>query len=253
MRKLLLSIENLVLLGMGLYMILLTRGDEYAFFLNPKFRWLTLSAGLGLVVLAVASLIRRTDRTDLLRTAAFVVMGGLIFLSGTNLSGKETANPLNSLEDDSGQESHMTWKGIPYLKLNTAELVYLLMGKPDEIMDQPIVLRGVLKKSPSLDALGRFALLRVNMVCCVADSMTMGVMVTGDETANIGDGRWVSVYGRMQGLAEPYRITERITLDGIFSTVIHEKAVLVADAVETTGRPRFPYLYELPGDERFDY
>jgi len=253
LRKLLLSIENLVLLGMGLYMILLTRGDDYALFLNPKFRWLTLSAGAGLTVLAVASLIRRTDRTDLLRTAAFVAMGGLIFLSGTNLSGKETSDPFTLLEEDLGEGSHVNREGVSYLKLNTAELVYLLMGKPDEIMDQPIVLRGVLKKSPSLDAQGRFVLLRVNMVCCVADSMAMGVMVTGDEGANIGDGRWVRVYGRMQGLVEPYRITERITVDGIPSTVIHEKAVLVADAVEPLGRPRYPYLYELPGDERFDY
>jgi uncharacterized repeat protein (TIGR03943 family) len=253
LRKLLLSIENLVLLGMGIYMILLTRGDEYALFLNPKFRWLTLSAGAGLTVLAVASLIRRSDRTDLLRTAAFVAMGGLIFLSGTDPLGKERDDPIALLEEDSEKESHMTREGVPYLKLNTAELVYLLMGKPDEIMDQPIALRGVLKKSPSLDSQGRFALLRVNMVCCVADSMAMGVMVTGDETANIKDGRWVRVFGRVQGLAEPYRIKERITVDGIPSTVIHEKAVLVADAVETTGRPRFPYLYEFPGDERFDY
>ena len=49
------------------------------------------------------------------------------------------------------------------------------------------------------------------------------------------------------------RITVAIFLDGIPSTVIHEKALLVADAVEPAGRPRYPYLYELPGDERFDY
>ncbi|MFO7461329.1 MAG: hypothetical protein R6X07_11965 [Desulfatiglandales bacterium] len=253
MKKLLLSLENVVLLGMGLYMILLTRSDEYTLFLNPKFRWLTLSAGAGLVVLAVASLLRRTDRADLFRTAAFAVMGGLIFLSGTNLLGKETSDPYSSADEDSGQESHMTRDGISYLKLNTAELVYLLMGKPDEIMDQPIVIRGVLKKSASMDLQGRFALLRVNMVCCVADAMAMGVMVTQDEPVSIGDGRWVKVYGRMKGLTEAVRISERITVDGIPSTVIHEKAVLLADAVEPVSRPRAPYLYELPGEERFDY
>jgi hypothetical protein len=253
LRKLPLSIENVVLLGMGLYMILLTRGDDYALFLNPKFRWLTLSAGAGLAVLAVASLVRRTDKTDLLRTAAFVVMGGLIFLSGTNLSGKQTTDPLSLEEEDLGEESHMIREGIPYLKLNTAKLYYLLLEKPEEIMGVPVALRGVLKKSPFLDAQGRFALLRVNMVCCVADSMSMGVMVTGNESAAIRDGRWVMVFGRMKGLVEPVRIKERISVDGIPSTVIHENAILVADAVEPTNRPRFPYLYVLPGDNRFDY
>ena len=38
------------------------------------------------------------------------------------------------------------------------------------------------------------------------------------------------------------RITVAIFLDGIPSTVIHEKALLVADAVEPAGRPRYPYL-----------
>lgn len=253
MRKLFLSIENVVLLGMGLYMIFLTRGDNYALFLNPKFRWLTLGAGAFLVILAVVSLLRRADRIDLLRTAAFVVMGGLIFLSGTNPLGKETGDPLGSADEDSGQESHMTREGISYLKLNTAELVYMLLESPDEILDAPIVLRGILKRSASLDSHGRFALLRVNMICCVADAMAMGVMVTSNEPVETGDSRWVRVYGRMKGLPEPFQIKERITVDGIPSTVIHEKAVLVADAVEPVGRPRYPYLYEFPGDERFDY
>jgi len=238
---------------MGLYMILLVRGDDYALFLNPKFRWLTLSAGAGLAVLALVSLFRRTDGIDFSRTAAFVVMGGLFFLSGTDFSGKESADPFNLAEEELGEGSHVDRDGLLYLKLNTATLYYLLLEKPEEIMDVPVVLRGVLKKTPLLDARGRSALLRVNMVCCIADAMAMGVMVTGDESANIGDGRWVRVYGKMKALEDPVRIRERITVDGIPSTVIHENAVLVADALEPTGRPRFPYLYVLPGDDRFDY
>lgn len=157
------------------------------------------------------------------------------------------------LEEDLGEGSHVNRDGISYLKLNTAELVYLLMGKPHEIIDQPIVLRGILKKSPWLDSQGRFALLRVNMICCVADSMSMGVMAAGEDAAKTGDGRWVRVFGRMKDLDEPVRIRERITVDGIPSTVIYGNAVLAADAVEPISRPRFPYLYEFPGDDRFDY
>ena len=72
--------------------------------------------------------------------------------------------------------------------------------------------------------------------------------MAGYDGANIEDGWWVRVFGSMKELAEAARVPEPIILNGIASTVIHEKAMLVADAVEASGRPRYPYLYELPGD-----
>lgn len=253
MRKLLPFIENVVLLGMGLYMMLLTRGDDYALFLNPKFRWLTAGAGAVLALLAALSLLRRSGGRDLLRTAAFVVMAGLILCAGSNLPGRSMADSPAHGEDDAGKESHLVLGELPYLKLNTAELVYLLQDRPDEILGEPIVLRGVAKRSPSLDAQGRFALLRVNMICCVADSMSMGMMVSPIDLAEIKDGRWVRVFGTVKSLERAEKIEERITLDGLPSTLIYDKALLAARAVEQVSRPRFPYLFEFPGDDHFDY
>ncbi|MCK7512218.1 MAG: hypothetical protein MZV70_54695 [Desulfobacterales bacterium] len=45
--------------------------------------------------------------------------------------------------------------------------------------DQRYVTRGVVKRSAQMDRLGRFALLRGNMVCCLADAIAMGMMVSG--------------------------------------------------------------------------
>ena len=41
-------------------------------------------------------------------------------------------------------------------------------------LDQDFAVRGIVARSPELDALGYFALLRVNFVCCAADAMAMG-------------------------------------------------------------------------------
>ena len=59
----------------------------------------------------------------------------------------------------------------------------------------------------------------------------------------MGQGFW-----QYEDLPEAARFPERIIPDGIPSTVVYEKAVLVADAMGSAGMPRYPYLYELLGD-----
>ena len=54
MKRLVNLLESVVLFGIGLYMILLALGDAYTLFLNPRYRWLTGTAGVGLCIMAAA-------------------------------------------------------------------------------------------------------------------------------------------------------------------------------------------------------
>ncbi|MCK7512529.1 MAG: hypothetical protein MZV70_56505 [Desulfobacterales bacterium] len=69
--------------------------------------------------------------------------------------------------------------------------------------DQGYVTRGIVGAAPSWTVSGRFALLRGNMVCCLADAIAMGMMVAADGLPALRDGDWVVVFGRVRLLPDP--------------------------------------------------
>ena len=181
--------------------------------------------------------------------ALFVV---LLFFCGGILFAAEQNSGLRQ-EQDQEADPTIRFNGKSYLKINTAELFYLLREGNPEKKGQAFVVRGIVKKSPELDRMRRFALLRVNMVCCIADAMAMGVMVSHPNPGELSDGEWVRVFGKMEFLPSTQALKVLPTLDTIRDTMIYDKAVLRPDRVEKTSPPEAPYMFELPGDTEYHY
>ena len=193
----------------------------------------------------IASFRSLSFKLNVVRTVAFALPAVLLLFYGGIPFAAEDENP--------GLPPSILFNGKSYLKINTAELFYLLRKGNSEKMNEAFVVRGIVKKSPELERMGRFALLRVNMVCCIADAMAMGVTVSHPNLGELSDGEWVRVFGKMKPLPLEQKLTEPPTLDTIPYTMIYDKAVLRADAVEKISRPEAPYMFELPSDTEYHY
>lgn len=176
----------------------------------------------------------------------------VLFQAGFAFAAEPTK--LGSQQNESqSSESTIFFNGRSYLKVNTAELFYLLQKGTSENIKEGFVVRGIVKRTPELEGMGRFALLRVNMVCCIGDAMAMGVMVSTPDIDHLPDGEWVRVFGRVEPLPSELKLKEPPTLDKIPYTMVFAKAVLVADTVEKASPPEAPYMFEIPGDTEYHY
>jgi uncharacterized membrane protein YcgQ (UPF0703/DUF1980 family) len=101
-----------------------------------------------------------------------------------------------------------------------------------------------------LNRIGKFALLRGNMVCCLADAIAMGMMVSTEGFPVLRDGDWLVVFGRVQLLPEAFPINDLGGAGEVPFSMVYDKAFLVAEAIEKMERPRFPYVFELPPSAR---
>ena len=192
------------------------------------------------------------SRRKVAGTGTFTLFVVVLFFCGGVLSAAGQNSGLQQGQDQNADPT-IFFNGKSYLKINTAELFYLLRKGDPEKKGEAFVVRGIVKKSPELDRIGRFALLRVNMVCCISDAMSMGVTVSHPNLDQLTDGEWVRVFGRMEFLPSAQELKVLPTLDTIPYTMIYDKAVLVADAVEKTSPPEAPYMFELPGDTEYHY
>jgi hypothetical protein len=246
-RRLLLAVDGAILLGLGAYMLLLSSADAYSGLLNPKFRALTAAAAAGLCTAAAAFLIRPTGGPDGLRTLGFAVLGALVWV-GTGGSGPASSPGLTLRPPESrpAPAPHLSRDGRLFLKSNPVRLFFLMQTEDGLKPGERFATRGVVRRSAQLDRSGRFAVMRVNMVCCLADAVAMGVMVEAGGLPPVADGEWVAVFGRMRRLPEPEPVADAARPGGTAWALIGDRAVLVAEALERIDPPRFPYVFEQP-------
>jgi len=245
MKRLLLGLDGVFVLGLGLYMLFLSQAEAYTAFMNPKFRLLTAAAAVGLCIVGAAFLFRPDGGTDMLRTLCFGVLGMLILHAGTGVVSSSAVFTNTPPEAQANPDLHVARNGDIYLKSNPARL-FLLLQAGAAPPDQRYVTRGIVKRSAQLDGLGRFALLRGNMVCCLADAIAMGVMVAADGGREFQDGDWVMAFGRAQATPAPQPVTDMRGAGEVPFAMVYDRAVFVAEALERIDRPRFPYVFELP-------
>lgn len=247
MKRVLLTLDGVFVLGLGFYMLLLSRTEAYAAFMNPRFRPLTAAAAVGFLIVGAAFLVRPAGGTNIPRTLCFAMLGLLALIAGAgNLKGSAgfTAKPPPEVRAD--PDPCMVRNGDRYLKSNPARLFLIVQADPAARSDQRYVTRGIVKRSAQLDRLGKFALLRGNMVCCLADAIAMGVMVAGEGIPPLRDGDWVVVFGRLQPLPEAALITDLGGTGEVPFSMVQDRAFLTAEAIQKMERPRFPYVFELP-------
>jgi hypothetical protein len=247
MKRALLALDGVFVLGLGLYMLLLSRAEAYVAFLNPRFRPFTAAAAVGFLIVGAAFLVRPAGGTNIRRTLCFAMLGMLALNAGAgNLTGSAgfTVKPPPDVRTD--PDPYVVRNGDRYLKSNPARLFLTVQADPAARSDQRYVTRGIVKRSAQLDRLGKFALLRGNMVCCLADAIAMGVMVAGEWIPPLQDGDLIVVFGRLQPLPEAALITDLGSTGEVPFSMVQDRAFLTAEAIEKMERPRFAYVFELP-------
>ena len=85
------------------------------------------------------------------------------------------------------------------------------------------------------------------MVCCLADAVAMGVLVADDGSREVQNGEWVVAFGRVQPLPDPHPLTDLGPTGEVPFSMVYDKALFAAEAVEKTDRPTAsPIVFELP-------
>ena len=246
MKRLMLTLDGLMVVALGLYMLILSRSEAYSLFMNPKFNLLTAVTAVGLGITGMALILSPDGRPNWGRTLSFFILGILILHAGTGSLKSSTGFAAKPPETRVAPEPSVIRNGKAYLKANPARLFFLLKTENLPSVEQAFVTRGIVRRSEELDRLGRFVILRVNMVCCFADAMAMGIIIDVGKSPEPTDGDWVAIFGRIQRLPEPQSIPDGINADDVPFTMVYDKALVVAETVEKIKRPRFQYVFELP-------
>ena len=246
--------ETAILLLLGLFMFALAGGEDYTQFMNPKFRWLTMATGVGLGLVGLHALLTLRRLPEWSRIVLFAVLFLLIGITGLKPSPQEIAAA--RLEPEPGAAvPYVELEGQRYTKITTGELFLLLrQGKagPDKLT-APYVMRGVVKRTPELDKLGLFTLLRGNMICCVADSVAIGFYVQGGDLSGLDDGQWVRVFGRLEPREDGPKLPDAPRMDGIFYSQAYPGAVLAARRIEPVPPAPSPYMFVIDAEEPYGY
>ena len=245
-------IEGLVLQAIGAYAGALVLFGDYWRFLNPKFKWLTGATAAMLLVMGTVALFHPNRRFKISRILIFLlflriftigITGSLSF--GNFMSGF-------SHQEHAGENPRVTLNGLEYVKINLVEL-HLLFEKADSEKTAPrYVVRGMVRHTPELDALGQFALMRVSVFCCLADAVATGLRVRYDRPDEFTDGQWVEVYGTVkrlpQKLPKPHLHTQ-----GMLLTILYDSYLLVPDKILPIGEPQIPFMFDFRTQEPYAY
>lgn len=248
--------DGLCLVLLGGVMAALALSPHYWFFLNPRFKPLTLGCGAGLVLVGLVPLLlpRKSgaNTARLLRLAVFLGFLSLAAFAWEQAAqaptpgafGAEAAGlPTAGLEPEHQPDPVVTRGGVRYTRLNLAEL-YIMVDKGRTDFPEHVALRIQTEREPALAKLGLALATRIAVVCCLADSMQLAFLATGLEGAE--PGQWLEVYGSLQPLdaanAAALKTVEKAA--GPSLKVVNPKFLLAVDRAEPTPPPPFPYLFE---------
>jgi uncharacterized repeat protein (TIGR03943 family) len=244
-------IEGCIVVALGLAMSALVRADNYWLYLHPKFKWLTLTAGIILVLVGTVALLYNR-RPNLSRIVIFLTFSTLASIGYflPNPTSSATSGPPE--EVSSKKESRIVLDGEEYIKINLGELYAISEKGLEEKRAARYVARGIVKRNPELDEIGQFVLLRVFIWCCFADAVAVGFRVQCDQPAEFLDGQWVRVYGQLQDL--PSQLAEpTVQVKGILSKALHKTDGIVATRVEKVEPPPIPFMFEFRKSEPYAY
>lgn len=253
--------DGLCLLCLGGFMAALARSGLYWYFLNPKFGALTLTAGALLAVCGLALLLRpRPGRGGAARLLRQAVLLGFLSLAATawdqaarepepGLLNPAAENTVQTPEPETAADPLPARGGTAYVRLNLAEL-YIMLDKGRTDHPARFALRAQVLRPPALHERGHVLLRRTAVVCCLADSLELGFVAQGRNGAfnAVQDGDWVEVFGHLEALEAKGRdkgLAEAAPKgQGPSLAVTNPNFRILAEAVEHTAPPAFPYLFE---------
>jgi uncharacterized repeat protein (TIGR03943 family) len=244
-------IEGLLLFALGLAMSGLVRSDTYWLYLNPKFKWLTLTTGSILMLLGLMAAIWNR-RPSLSRMIVFLVFGTIAAIGYLMPNPTSPAFSSSLTEPAAEVESRLTFGSQEFIKINLGELYNISESGETNEIGEHYVTRGIVKRSPELDGDGQFAIFRIFMWCCFADAVAVGFRVSYDHPDALTDGQWVKVYGTLRQL--PAELPEpSLSVMGITSKALNPIYEIAPYQVEKIDPPPIPFMFDFRKSEPYAY
>jgi hypothetical protein len=238
-------LEGLIVAVIGLYMGLLVLFGDYWRFLNPKFKWLTGATAVMLIATGIVATIVPNKKPGFARIIVFLIFLRVLSVGNLGISLTPGIHP------DTGT-SRLVVDGIEYIKINLAELYVLSEKKEPVRIGAHYAVRGIVKRSRTLDSLGEFALIRNVVFCCLADSVGMGFRVQHDGPEEHADGQWVEVYGTLSPLTQELPDPEFLA-EGLHLTVLNESYELTPAKIVSIKEPEIPFIFDFEEQEPYAY
>lgn len=236
--------EGLILLALGLYMGVFVTVGDYWRYMNPKFKWLTGTAGALLILMGLMATLKPTRQARLSRILIF-----LAFMSFAALPAFEPGTRIGGFGEGAPR---LTLDGEEYTKINLGELTLVCDEVDSSKENDRYVFRGMVKRSPELDGSDQFAVLRVAVFCCLADAVAMGVRVEYERLGELYDGQWVQVYGTVRRLSSEMS-SPNLRVRGAFFTMLNDSCVIEPTRIVSIDPPPIPYMFEFREAEPYAY
>ena len=227
--------KSLILLGMGIYLLLLILTGNLSNYINLRFAWLVYIGAAVFFLLALVNLagaLKPADEHkhehyqigwDILLIVAFPLLLALLIPSRSlgieAINGGVSVSPVGIASAAAFSRNPLDRNVLDWLReFNRAA--------PATFNGMPAAVVGFVYLEPSFAA-DDFMLSRFTMSCCVADAFPIGMPVRSAETSTLTAGDWVRVTGTLKA-AE---------FDSDFLPV------LLAESLERVDEPQQPYLY----------
>lgn len=240
------ALKASILVALGLFLYGRVVGGSIYFYINERFTALTLLAAVGLVLVAGSYLVlaQRADPDGNGHSRGSLSWGAFLLLALPVVFGWLVppaplgASALTNRQLDiggSGGVGSVPAGGDTRLAApadggarNVLDWVRALHAQPDPaaFSGEEATVVGFVYRDERFAA-GQFLVARYVLSCCAADAAPIGLVVQWPQEAELPVDEWVEVEGHFE--LQPF--------------AGEQSAVLVAQSVTTTERPRQPYLY----------
>ncbi len=251
------SLEGLILAGLGLFMLVLAFSQDYWMLLNPKFRWLTGSAGGLLALCGLAAALAVGRRAGPFKSLVFAALLVLC------LAWDQGAFSQPGVGADAGPFTHaqkeriasrVSRGGHEYIKINLAELFLVAEGHDAAQLKQRYALRAQVVNTPGLRSKDRFALVRLSVSCCLADAVWVGFLAAPPDQEFPPMGAWVAIYGALAPRPNaPARSESSMDKRTNRVSAINQRYYFQADKIVPIAPLAVPYMFEARREEPYAY
>jgi hypothetical protein len=215
------KMEAAVLLLVGAAVLYFSIVGEYQILMNVRFRWLSISGGLLLLIMGLSLLFAR-QKGSMQGVGAFLLLI-LITVIGRPYIPSESSRMNVLPEFGSALKAQIDEDRFAQKKLQT-------VFTPKEMPRYEFVTMGAVKRLPELDEKGGFALMDSLMVCCAADMFGIGFFVPVDNPDEYNDGDVLVVCGRLGESDSPIQL-DNFRFGNAMMSVVHEDRILQPELI----------------------
>ncbi len=230
-------LKTVLLLGLGVYFIVVIGTGSLTNYINERFAWLSYVAAGIFLLLGAHSLYmvlrpehavgkdRSLSWGALSVIAIPLVLGTLV---PSRPLGAESVDRISTSAAINAAGSSISQFEIDPLNRNVLDWLRVFNSVPDfaELNGQPADLIGFVYSEPTFPE-DQFMIARFTVSCCVADASAIGVPAFYADTPTLTQGQWVRVQGAFQV--------------GQFRGDV--LPVLQVASIEVVDQPEHPYLY----------